>query len=160
MKKKLKEVLSSKVVNIACFRDKTSKNFEELARIFVSICKDFNIEKILINGDYILAKKLNATGVHLSSTQFNEIKNAKNLNLYIIISCHNYIDIENAQKLHVNAVSYSPIFQTPNKGETKGIVKLSDAIRAYEDLDIFALGGIIKSRNKLKKLKENKSLWF
>ena len=30
---------------LACFRDKESKNFEELAKIFVEICKNFNIEK-------------------------------------------------------------------------------------------------------------------
>lgn len=139
----LKNVLKSKKIDIACFRDKESKNFEELASIFVKTCKEFNIDKILINGNYKLAKKLNATGVHLTSQQFDKIKKAKELDLYVIISCHNYKDIENAQQAHSNAITYSPIFSTPDKGEAKGISKFREAVRIYEDLDIIALGGVI-----------------
>lgn len=146
-KEKLENILSKEHVHMACFRDKTSKNFVKLAKIFVDVCKKFNIEKILINGDYELAKELNATGVHLRSDQFDKIKKAKELDLYVIISCHNYKDMDNAQKLHVNSVTYSPIFETPNKGEPKGISSLREAIRDYEDLDIIALGGIINSEH-------------
>ncbi len=141
--KKLRRVLEVKKVDIACFRDKTSENFKELAKVFVKICKEFNIDKILINENYKLAKKLKATGVHLTSTQFNKIQKAKDLDLYTIISCHNYKDIENAQKQHINAITYSPIFHSPKKGEAKGMAKLRETIRVYEDLDIIALGGII-----------------
>ncbi len=141
--KNLKKVLTIKKVDIACFRDKTSENFKELAKVFVKTCKEFNIDKVLINGNYKLAKKLNATGVHLTSTQFNKIQKAKDLDLYTIISCHNYKDIENAQMQHVNAITYSPIFFSPNKAEAKGMAKLRETIRVYEDLDIIALGGII-----------------
>ncbi len=157
--KKLKENLNSKKIDIACFRDKTSTNFEELAKIFVKTCKEFNIDRILINTDYKLAKELDATGVHLNSAQFDKIKQAKELDLYVIISCHNYSDIENAQKLHVNAISYSPIFETPNKGEPKGISKLREAIRSYEDLDIIALGGII-NKEQIKKISNTKAYGF
>ena len=141
--KKLRKILNSKKVDIACFRDKTSKNFKELAQVFVKICRVFNIDKILINGDYKLAKELDASGVHLTSLQFDKIKKAKTLDLYIIISCHNYKEIEKAQKSEVNTITYSPIFETPNKGESKGIIKLQEAIITYKDLDIIALGGII-----------------
>ncbi|WP_072679905.1 thiamine phosphate synthase [Arcobacter sp. LA11] len=139
----LKKALTLKKVDMACFRDKSSENFKELAKVFVKICKEFNIEKILINGNYKLAKKLKATGVHLTSEQFNKIQKAKDLDLYTVISCHNYKDIENAQKQHVNAITYSPIFFSPNKPEAKGMAKLRETIRVYEDLDIIALGGII-----------------
>ncbi len=79
--KKLKRILKSKKVDIACFRDKESSNFKELASIFVKVCREYNIEKILINGDYKLAKKLGATGVHLTSQQFNKIKKSKRVGL-------------------------------------------------------------------------------
>ena len=141
--KRLRKILNSKKVDIACFRDKESKNFKVLAKKFVAVCKEFNIEKILINSDYKLAKKLDATGVHLNSKQFEKIQKAKNLDLYVVISCHDYKDIENAQRLHVNAITYSPIFETPNKGIPKGMAKFREAVRVYEDLDIIALGGII-----------------
>ena len=158
-KKNLKKILSSKKVNMACFRDKISSNYEELAKLFVNICKEFNIEKILLNENYQLAKKLNAHGVHLTSKQFNDIQKAKDLDLYTVISCHNFTDIENAQKKYINAVTYSPIFQTPNKGEAKGIGELREVIRAYEDLDIIALGGII-SKNHIKLISKTKAYGF
>lgn len=143
-RKNLKRILNKNKVDIACFRDKSSTNFEELATIFVNICKEFNIEKILINGDYELAKKLGASGVHLTSSQFDKIKKAKDLDLFVIISCHSFNDIEKAQKSYVNAVTFSPIYETPNKGESKGINLLKQAITLYEDIDIIALGGIVK----------------
>lgn len=141
--KNLTKVLKSKKVDIACFRDKEATNYEELAEVFIKVCKQFKIEKILLNERYELAKKLGANGVHLTSKQFDKIQEAKDLDLYTIISCHNYTDLENAQKKHIGAVTYSPIFDTPNKGEPKGVSKLREVIRSYEDLDIIALGGII-----------------
>ncbi|RXJ88599.1 thiamine phosphate synthase [Arcobacter sp. CECT 8983] len=145
--KNLKKVLKTKKVNMACFRDKTSENYKELAKIFVNTCKEFKIESILLSEHYNLAFELGANGVHLTSKQFDDIQKAKNLDLYTIISCHNFTDIENAQKKHVNAITYSPIFNTPNKGEPKGISKLREIIRSYEDLDVIALGGIINEEN-------------
>lgn len=139
----LKKVLSKKQVDIACFRDKESNNFEKLAEIFIEVCNEFNIEKTLINGDYLLAKQLGATGVHLTSEQFDKIKEAKNLDLYVIISCHTFNHIEKAQNAYANAVTYSPIFPTPNKGEPKGINSLKQAISLYDDMNIIALGGIL-----------------
>lgn len=155
----MRKALNAKKVNIACFRDKTSENFKELAKIFVKVCKELNIEKILINGNYKLAKKLNASGVHLTSEQFEKIRKAKELDLYTIISCHNYDDIEKAQNLYVNAITYSPIFDTPNKGVPKGIDKLKEATRIFEDINIIALGGII-NEEQIEKIHKTKAYGF
>ena len=144
-KKNLERILKKNQIDLACFRDKSSENFEELAEIFVSTCKEFNIEKILINKDFKLAKKLGATGVHLTSEQFKKIKKAKDLDLYVIISCHSLADIEKAQESFANAVTFSPIFETPNKGEAKGVNALKQAVNLYEDIDIIALGGIVSN---------------
>jgi thiamine-phosphate pyrophosphorylase len=158
-KKNLKKVLTNKKVDIACFRDKESSNFEELAKIFIEVCNEFNIKKILLNGDYLLAKKLGATGVHLTSTQFDKIKEAKNLDLYVIISCHNFNEIEKAQNSYANAVTYSPIFHTPNKGEPKGINSLKQAIHLYDDMNIIALGGIL-TNEQLTQIQKAKAYGF
>lgn len=143
-KKNLSRVLKKNEVDIACFRDKESKNYEELAKVFIDVCKEYEIKKILLNTNYELAKNLGANGVHLTSSQFSEIKQAKNLDLFVIISCHTFSDIEKAQNSYANAVTFSPIFNTPNKGEPKGITSLKEAISLYEDIDIIALGGIVK----------------
>lgn len=139
--KKLTEILKTKKVHMACFRDKSSKNYEELASIFVKTCKEFNIKKIVLNENLELAKKLNCA-VHLTSTQFDKIKEAKEANLFTIISCHNEEEIELAIKNSCDAITYSPIFLTPNKGEPKGIEKLKKINDKY-NINIIALGGII-----------------
>ncbi|WP_320036028.1 thiamine phosphate synthase [Halarcobacter sp.] len=158
-KKNLEKALKSKDVNIACFRDKESENIEELASIFVDVCKQNNIEKILINSNIELAYNLGANGVHLNSTQFDKIKEAKSLDLYTIISCHNYKELDLALKFHVNAVTYSPIYNTPNKGEPKGISNLKEAVKIYEDLNIIALGGIITD-TQIEEIKKAKAFGF
>lgn len=149
--KKLTDVLRSKRVDIACFRDKKSENYEELAKVFVETCKKFNIKKTLLNENLDLAIKLN-TGVHLTSTQFDKIKIAKDTNLFTIISCHNEKDIELAIKNKADAITYSPIFNTPNKGEPKGIKKLKEIKKNY-NINIIALGGIV-SQAQIKQIEE------
>ncbi|MDZ7817843.1 MAG: thiamine phosphate synthase [Aliarcobacter sp.] len=124
-----------------------------------NVCKEFKIKEILINSNYNLAKELGATGVHLTSLQFDEIKEAKKLNLYVIISCHTFSDIEKALNSYCNAVTFSPIFDTPNKGEPKGITTLKEAISLYEDIDIFALGGIV-NQEQVEQVSKTKACGF
>ena len=144
-KEYLKKILEKNKVDIICFRDKESKNFEKLALAFAEVCKSFNIQNILINGNYKLAKKLKVNGVHLNSTQFEEISKAKSLNLFVIISCHNTEDIQKAQKAQADAITYSPVFETPNKGKPLGIDKFKEVVTLYKDIRIIALGGIINN---------------
>ena len=142
--KKLNEVLNNNHVDIACFRDKESSNYDELAKVFVKVCKEHTIECILLNENIDLAKELQC-GIHLTSQQFHKIKEAKNNDMYVIISCHNLEQIEKAQKAFVNAVTYSPIFATPNKGEPKGLPSLKKILSIF-DMNIIALGGIIEQQ--------------
>ena len=138
----LTDVLNNHNINMICFRDKTSSNFEQLAKITLDIAKKYNIEKILLNGNISLAKKLGFDGVHLQSTQYSNIKDAKKYNLFTIISCHTFEDIKQAQTLDANMVTFSPIFDTPNKGESQGIKVLNNMINEF-DIPIIALGGIV-----------------
>ncbi|WP_368029029.1 thiamine phosphate synthase [Arcobacter sp. s6] len=156
---KLIKILENKKVDIACFRDKYSNNYRELAETFIKICKNFNIKEILLNTDYKLAYELNATGVHLNSTQFENIKEAKKLKLNTIISCHSLEDIKKARDLNCDTVTFSPIFHTPNKGEPKGVSELKKAINLYKDINIIALGGII-NEEQVKQVEETKAYAF
>lgn len=149
-------ILNKHQIDIACFRDKESSNFEEIAKIFIKICKEKNIKKILLNGNFLLAHKLNAAGVHLTSAQFNDIRKAKELGLYVIISCHTFEDIEKAINNQADAVTYSPIFETPNKGKPKGIEILKDIVNKYQNINIIALGGIINNE-QIKEISKTKA---
>ncbi len=140
-KEKLEKTLKTKRVDMACFRDKESSNYEELAELFFNTCKKFNIKQILLNENIELAQKLNC-GIHLTSKQFDKIKFAKKANLFTIISCHNEEDIKKAILSKADAITYSPIFDTPNKGEAKGLAKLEEINKKYT-IKIIALGGII-----------------
>jgi len=139
-------------IDFACFRDKISTNKKQLAKIFIDICKQNSIENFLINTDIELAIQLKAYGVHLNSKQFDKISLAKQNNLFTIISCHNEKEIEVAIKNNADAITYSPIFTTPNKGEPKGVKKLLETVNRF-DIPIFALGGIINKEqiNKIEK---------
>jgi thiamine-phosphate pyrophosphorylase len=158
-KNNLTKTLKNHKINLACFRDKSSSNFKELALIFVETCKKFNVEKILLNGNYFLSHELKANGVHLTSTQFDKIKEAKELGLYVIISCHSLSDIQIALDNKADAVSFSPIFETPNKGEQKGITALEEAVNTFKDINIFALGGII-NENQIEQISKTKAYGF
>lgn len=156
---KLKEVLSKHKVNIACFRDKNSTNFEELAKLFLEICREFHIEKVLINTDINLAIKLNFDGVHLNSKQFENIEEVKKKNLFTIISCHNFDELKIADSLKVDCATYSPIFKSPNKGEPKGILELKKAISSFPNLKIIALGGVV-SNQQIEEINNTKAYGF
>lgn len=141
----LRKVLNQHTVNMACFRDKTSPNYVQLAHIFVKVCKEHGIEHILLNENLSLAKELNC-GIHLTSNQFDCIKEAKEADLYTVISCHNILEIEKAQKSYVNAVTYSPIYATPNKPDPKGVQSLKKILSIF-DMNIIALGGVISQKH-------------
>ena len=157
-KKALIKALNTNKIDIACFRDKTSSNFEELANIFIDICKQHKIKNILINSNLDVAVKLDAIGVHLTSNQFDKIQKAKQENLFTIVSCHCLDEILLAQQKGADMVTYSPIFSTPNKGEPKGYEKLKEVIKQV-DIPVIALGGILLEK-QIKEVKEAKAKGF
>jgi thiamine-phosphate pyrophosphorylase len=138
----LQNVLDKHHVDMVCFRDKHAPNFLELAVACVETCYDNNIFDVYINGDIGVAFKSNAKGVHLTSTQFDEIARAKDLGLETIISTHTVQEIELAIENKADCITYSPIFFTPNKGTPKGVEELHQVVKNYS-IPIIALGGIV-----------------
>lgn len=158
-KKNLQKALLEHKVDIACFRDKESKNIYELAEVFLQTCKEFQIKKILINSNFNLAKELNFTGVHLTSAQFCDIKRVKELNLAVAISCHNFEELSCAYENEVDFVTYSPIFYSPNKAKPLGVDELKRAISTFDKLKIIALGGIV-SKNQIEQISKTSAYGF
>ena len=137
------------------FRDKSSKNYKTLAKLFIIDTKKFSYKKI-IHKDYKLAKKLRAYGVHLTSKEFSKIKKAKDLGLFVIVSTHTIKDIKRAKALKADVVTFSPIFKTPNKGRPKGINTLQKAAK-ISNIKVIALGGIV-TKKEIKRVK-NSNVW-
>ena len=125
------------------YRDKTNQNYSTQAVEFIKVCNQFQDIKSFIHQHVELAKELGAKGVHLTSKQFKEISHAKSLGLEVIISTHTHEELLKAQELGADAVTYSPIFSSPGKGEPKGIEDLEDILSKCR-VNVFALGGIIE----------------
>ncbi len=137
---KLEEVLSSTVCDMICYRDKENEQYALMASFFLGAVEE-KCPLRLLHGNVELAAELHAEGVHLASTQFDEVKHAKELGLYVVISCHTYDELLKAHELGADAATYSPIFATPGKGEPKGLEDLKEIVGKIP-LNIIALGGI------------------
>lgn len=127
------------------YRDKSNPNYKELAKEFISFANQYKEIKKIIHQDIDLAQKLGADGVHLNSLQIDEIPLAKSKNLEVIVSTHSLDEVLKAQKLGADAITYSPIFHSPNKGEPKGVENLKDIVKSC-DIKVFALGGIVDAK--------------
>ncbi len=122
--------------DFVCLRDKDNKDYKRLAEVFLAI---EGKHKAFLHGDVDLAISLGAYGVHLSSLQFDEITRAKESGLFVIASTHSYEEALRADE--ADAITYSPIFFSPNKGKPKGLEDLKE-ITGKINTKIFALGGI------------------
>ncbi|TKI69527.1 thiamine phosphate synthase [Sulfurimonas crateris] len=140
------------------YRDKTNPNYNELAAVFAGVCRDYKGLKCFLHQDAELAYKLGVSGVHLTSTQFEEIAKAKRMGLFVIISTHTKEEVLRAQKLGADAVTYSPIFASPNKGEPKGVEELK-RILDISDVKVFALGGIV-TQEQVEMIERSKAYGF
>jgi len=134
-------VYSHKLPDFALFRDKQTPEYIDLAHTFITLSRQYKIPHVLLHGDYALADKLKADGVHLTSSQFDEIAEAKKRGLYVVISTHTHDEAVRAEELGADAITYSPIFASPNKGEPKGLEDLKEIVAKIR-VPIFALGGI------------------
>lgn len=154
----LHQQLKIHLPDYALYRDKANPNYKTQALHFVEVCKQFESIKSFIHRDANLAKELNATGVHLTSSQAHEIEFAKELGLEVIISTHSVDEVLFAQQKGANAVTFSPIFASPNKGEPKGIEDLERLLEMCE-IKVFALGGIV-SQQQIELVKKTKAYGF
>lgn len=154
----LHEQMQKHMPDYALYRDKSNPNYAIQATHFVDVCSQFESIKSFIHQHVDMAKKLNATGVHLTSNQFDEIQYAKEIGLKVIISTHTHEEVLKAQKLGADAVTYSPIFDSPGKGEPKGIEDLKDILKKSA-INIFALGGIV-TEEQVDILKQIKTYGF
>lgn len=128
------------------YRDKSALNYSENAEKFINEVQKYTFSKILLHRDYHLAYRLKADGVHLTSTQFEDIEEAKRLGLFVIISTHSLEEALKAQNIGADMVTFSPIFDTANKGEPKGIEELN-RVASRVTIPVIALGGIITNKH-------------
>lgn len=128
--------------NMIVYRDKENPDYHLYAEHFVTQARHYPFDKVLLHGAVDLAWKLKADGVHLTSRQFSDIAAAKELGLFVIISCHTVEEAKSAEVLGADMITYSPVFATPNKGKPLGLGALKE-LKGIISLPIIALGGIL-----------------
>jgi thiamine-phosphate pyrophosphorylase len=149
LKASLRNFYHTATPDFLCYRDKSTADYEAMARSFILTCKELGIEATLLHSDVLLSHKLGAYGVHLTSEQFDRITQAKAYGLFCVISTHSEEEIQRAIQLGADAVTYSPIFATPNKGNPKGLEDLKEKVAKIKT-KIIALGGIISDEDVTK----------
>ena len=142
---KLNEQISKHKPDYILYRDKQTSRYKEMAKVFLDVASQYENIRAFLHTDVKLASQLNAYGIHLPSTAFDEIKEAKALDLKVIISTHTLQEVLNAESLGADYVTYSPIFVTPNKGKPKGVDALK-VLLTKTQIKVFALGGIVKQK--------------
>jgi len=130
------------IADMVLYRDKQNDRYRENAKRFIRAAKVYPFDKIVLHNDALLAKDLEADGVHLSSDRMEVIPFAKQEGLFVIISTHRLDEALSAQKLGADMVTFSPIFDTPNKGKPVGVEKLREVCSAVS-IPVIALGGIL-----------------
>ncbi len=138
--------LSTHIPEFALYRDKTTNFYNQNAQNFIQACNRFEVVKGVIHRDIKLAKELKAYGVHLTSTQFLDIPQAKDFGLKVFVSTHSLEELEMVENLGADFATYSPIFATPNKGKPKGIENLKKVLKGRK-IKVFALGGIVSEKD-------------
>lgn len=141
---RLGEVFARHHPDLACYRDKAASagHYAAMAERFLLAARAYGVPVALLHGDSMLAAKLGAQGVHLTSGQLGEIHAAKALGLYVIVSTHSEAEMLEAQRLGADAVTYSPVYRSPGKGNPKGLEDLKERV-AKIGITVFALGGIV-----------------
>ena len=135
----------AKRCDIFLYRDKKNPNYLKSAEYILKKSKDFGLKRVFLHQDIDTAYRLRADGIHLTSSQFDDIYYAKKRELFTIISTHSIDEIIKAQNRGADMVTLSPIFPSPNKGKPLGVEYLKEAI-SISKIPIIALGGIISKR--------------
>lgn len=129
-------------VDYICLRDKSTDAYEALAQHIAAAKDALGDSKLFLHTHIALAAKLQVDGIHLTSTQINDIPLAKTLNLEVIISTHSLEEALEAEKQGADAITFSPIFHSPGKANPVGLEKLKE-INDRIHIKCFALGGIV-----------------
>lgn len=107
--------------------------------------------KILINDRADIAAAAKADGVHLTSNSLS-VKTIRRIfpdNFIIGVSVHTLAEGENARQNGADFVTFSPIFNTPGKGEAQGVERLREVCEKLELFPVVALGGIDETNYKV-----------
>jgi thiamine-phosphate pyrophosphorylase len=141
------QTIFKKEPDYLALRDKSVAEISGLAEIFLEEAARYALHRTILNQHLETAKSLGFYGVHLTSQQFDKIGDAKKAGLFTIVSTHTLEEALAAEGEGADAVTISPIFASPGKGEGRGLVFLCEACQTLKHAKVFALGGIVTAKD-------------
>jgi thiamine-phosphate pyrophosphorylase len=100
--------------------------------------------KILVNDRADIAFSAGADGVHLTSLSLSAAPIRRNFpkNFIVGVSAHTLSEVVSAKRQGADFVTFSPIFQSPNKGAPLGLNELKKVCARLKSFPVVALGGV------------------
>jgi thiamine-phosphate pyrophosphorylase len=100
--------------------------------------------KLLVNDRADIALAAKADGVHLTSHSLSTDIIRRNFpkDFIVGVSAHTIEKAEIAKRQGANFVTFSPVFASPDKGESQGIENLHEICEQLKPFPVIALGGI------------------
>lgn len=132
---------------IVQLRDKSSSasDRKNLALTLKKICADKNVI-FLINDDALLAKNINADGVHIGKEDLSiqETRAVVGAQAIIGVSCYNQLSLaEDAQKQGADYIAFGSFFNSPTKPEAvPASLALVEKANTVINIPMVAIGGI------------------
>jgi thiamine-phosphate pyrophosphorylase len=124
------------------YRDKRSAHYAAQARRIAEACDAFPSLRLLLHDDWALARELGVGGVHFSGRGIGGLDGAKRAGLFTVASTHSIGEAEALERAGIDAVTLSPVFPSPGKGDPLGLEVLAEAVRRLK-IPVIALGGIV-----------------
>lgn len=103
--------------------------------------------RILVNTRFDIALAAGAHGVHLPSDAMpvDRVRESVGRDLIIGVSAHSLDDVMDARSGGADFAVFAPVFESPGKIETQGLVKLREVSSAAAPFPVLALGGVDES---------------
>ncbi len=122
-------------------KDLPSGDIYRYAQVMRELLKGYDAF-LFINDRVDIAVMVHAEGVHLPSDSIPiEAVKHKFPELIVGKSCHTIEEAIQAEKDGADYIFFSPIFETPGKGQPKGILELEKVLKSVS-IPVYALGGI------------------
>jgi thiamine-phosphate pyrophosphorylase len=134
-------------INALQMREKSKSNDERLilGRELSGLCKEHGV-LFIVNDDPLLAKEVDADGVHLGQEDIEEwtlerVRNIIGRDRIIGLSTHSIEQVRQANSLDVDYIAFGPVFRTQTKGYYVGTEDVSAVIKLATKPVVF-IGGI------------------
>lgn len=132
-------------VSLIQIREKnlSARSLFELTSAVVAATREFDIQ-VLVNDRADIAFAATADGVHLTSNSLSAALIRENFprEFMIGVSTHSVDEVVDAANSGADFAVFGPVFDTPGKGEAKGIDALREVCAQVEPFPVLAIGGV------------------